>query len=108
VSGLDLGHGRHVSVKDAPMSLSGHVPYSSQEDLAVGTHVESGDSSDAGSVAYASPASTVSPGRSHGNSPLGKLANVSTQSLPISASSELAHALQPTNEQVCFQYGPIH
>ena len=101
MSALDLGQ---VSPKYAPMSLSGRVPYSSQEDMAgaMGTHAESGDSNDAGGDAYASPASTVSPGRSHGSSPLGKLADVSAQVLPISGSSELAHALQPTSEQVCF------
>jgi hypothetical protein len=100
VSGLDLSHGAHVSIKDAHMSLNGHVPYSSQEDLAR-TPIENCDRSDVGSAIYTSPAPTVSAGRSHANSPLCTLANVSSQSLPISGSSELAHALQPTREQVC-------
>ena len=90
-----------MSINDTHMSLSGHVPYCSQEDLSGTAQIENGDCSDTGGAAYASPASTVSPGRSIGNSPLGKPANVSTQSLPISASSELAHALQLSHEQVC-------
>lgn len=104
MSGLDLGRGGHVSIQSTPMSSCGQVPYPPQEELpgTMGAQVESNDcSSDADGAAYASPASTVSPGRSLGNSPLGKLANVSSQSLPISGSSELAHALQPTHEQVC-------
>lgn len=103
VSGLDLGHGGHVSIKDAHMGLSGHVPYSSQEDLTgtIGPPSEAGDDSDLESAAYPSPAATLSAGRSHANSPLDKLPNTPTQSLPISGSSELAHALQPNHEQVC-------
>jgi hypothetical protein len=87
------------------MSLSGRIPYSSQEELvgAIGTHVDNGDGSDSGGAAYASPASTVSPGRSHGNSPLGKPVDVPMQNLPISGSSELAHALQPAHDQVSFK-----
>lgn len=79
VSNLDLSHGGHEET--------------------IGPNIESGDSSDSGSAAYASPASTVSPGRSHGNSPLGKPVDVPMQALPISGSSELAHALQPAHER---------
>jgi len=82
MSGLDLGRGGHEELPGT-----------------IGAQGESNDGSDADGAAYASPASTVSPGRSLGSSPLSKPANVSNQSLPISASSELAHALQPAHEQ---------
>jgi hypothetical protein len=86
------------------MSSCRQVPYPSQEELpgTIGAQAESNDCSGADGAAYASPASTVSPGRSLGSSPLSKPANVSSQSLPISASSELAHALQLAHEQVSF------
>lgn len=91
VSGIDLAHGGHVSISPAaPLSSSGYVPYSLQEasgndcDSLVGTH------------AYPSPSSTVSPGD---HSPSVEPANDSTQSLPISGSSELAHALHQTNHK---------
>ena len=62
VSNLDLSHGGHVSIKHSHMSSSGRIPYSLKEET-IGPNIESGDSSDSGSAAYASPASTVSPGR---------------------------------------------
>jgi len=110
VSGLDLGHGGHVSINDTHTSLCGHFPYTLQEALAgtIAVPTEGSDSGNAGPVSYPSPASTISAGCSHTNSSLDKLADAAAQSLPISGSSELAHALQPTHEQVCFKPGSIH
>ncbi|KAF7968685.1 hypothetical protein HWV62_29688 [Athelia sp. TMB] len=92
VSRLDLSHERSKSNGDIHIDIGRPVPYAHQQAFTG----EVGESSN-GHVEYPSPSSTISPGVNFHSGPscLGQLPNPSSQSLPVSASSELAHALQP-------------
>lgn len=88
-----------MSVGDIHMSSGAPVPYAPQDEFTGG-----GDEDVNGTNEYPSPSSTVSPGPNQRNE-LGHSMNASTQSLPISGSSELAHALRTDHEPVRVEFG---